>query len=311
MPLDRHAQRLLRMIALSRGGSVASPEDRRRGLEGLRLMAETPPDPAVVARDLSLTGPGGPLGVRLYDADPASAAPRPALIFFHGGGWVAGDLETHDGLCRRLALAGGCKLLAVDYRRAPEHRFPAPIEDGLAVARWVAANASQLGVRRLGLAGDSAGAGVAAAVAAQLRDRDGPSIALQLLICPIVDVLHEGASRRDFSDGYFLDRATMAADLADYLPPHADPSDPRLSPLREASLIGLPPTLIHAAEYDPFRDEACAYAERLEAAGVPVRLTVHPGMIHYFYALPRAIPYAFEAATAIGAQLRAAFAMEC
>lgn len=309
MPLDRHAQRLLRMIALSAVEGAGSLAERRRGLEDLQAMAEDEPDPATAGRDLRLDGADGPLAARLYSPDPKDDSAG-VLIYFHGGGWVAGDLETHDGLCRRLAAASGAKVLALDYRRAPEHPFPAAIEDGLAAARWAAAHAGDLGLdpARLGLAGDSAGGGIAAAVAGLLRDAGGPPIALQLLICPILDLAHESASRLAFADGYFLDRATMAADLADYLPAGVDPSDPRLSPLLAKRLEGLPPTLIHAAQFDPFHDEALAYGERLNQAGVPARFTSHPGMIHYFYALPRAIPYAREAATMIGAQVREALA---
>ena len=292
------------MIALAGGGDPGSAALRRRGLEHLKAMAEDPPDPAVTSQDLTVDAAAGPIGMRLYDP---GGAPGPVLVYFHGGGWVAGDLETHDGLCRRLALAARIKLLAVDYRRAPEHTFPAPIEDGLAAMRWLVEQAAGLGVdpARIGIGGDSAGAGVAAAVALILRDAGGPAIALQLLICPILDVARESPSRREFAEGYFLDHATMAADLADYLPPGADPADPRLSPLLAEQLDGLPPALVHSAQYDPFRDEAAAYAQRLAAAGVSVQLTEHAGMIHYFYALPRAIPYARDAAEAIGTQLRA------
>ncbi len=292
------------MIALSGspadGGSAA---DRRRGLEALKDMAEDAPDGAVAARELSFEGPGGPLKARLHAADPGEIGP--CLVYFHGGGWVAGDLETHDGVCRRLAQASGAKVLAVDYRRAPEHRFPAPVEDGLAAVRWASAQAVMLGVdpNRLGVAGDSAGAGIAAAVSQIARDQGGPRLALQLLICPILDVAHESASRRAFAEGFFLDVATMRADLADYLA-DGDPGDPRISPLLAPRLDGLPPALIHAAEYDPFHDEAQAYAARLVEAGVDAQFTAHAGMIHYFYALPRAIPHAREAMVAIGAQVR-------
>jgi acetyl esterase/lipase len=294
-------------------------------------MFETPPDEAVEATDLTLPGPAGLLGARLYGPawrDPNPAHPRlrgdernedssaevarhehrPGLIVYvHGGGWVAGGLATHDGVCRRLAIGSGLKVLAVDYRLAPEHPFPAALEDALAAVRWAGATAEGLGCdpARLVVAGDSAGAGLAAAVA---QSADRPPVALQLLICPILNLAADSASRRAFAEGYFLDPATMAADLADYCGPAADRRDPRLSPLLAERLTGLPPALIHTAEYDPFRDEGEAYARRLRDAGVAVRQTRHGGMIHYFYALPRAIPYATEALAGIGAEIGSALA---
>jgi acetyl esterase/lipase len=304
MPLDRHAQRLLKMLALAGPGGHSGAERRRHDLSALRNIGEVEPDASVHARDLQAQGAAGALDARLYVVEDA---PAPGLLYLHGGGWVAGDLETHDGFCRRLARASGCRILSLGYRLAPEHPFPAGLEDALAAFRWLSAHASELGMdpARLGLGGDSAGATLAVAASIALA-AEGARPATLLLVCPILDIARESPSRQAYAEGYFLDQATLAGDLADYLPAGAVRADPRLSPLLAPDLTGLPPTLIHSAEFDPFRDEAAALAGRLAEAGVPVRRTDHPGMIHYFYALPRAIPYALEAARAIGAELGAA-----
>jgi acetyl esterase/lipase len=301
MPLDRHAQRFLKTLALSGPPTTFGAPQRRRDLEALCELGEIEAVPQVTARDLEIPGPAGAIPARLYTA-PAGGRPAPLLVYLHGGGWVAGGLRTHDGVCRRLAEASACLVLAVDYRLAPEHPFPAGLEDARASLRWAFDEADKLGAdpARIGLAGDSAGANLATAVALGEQQE----LALLLLICPILDLAGETASRVALAQGYFLDQATMAADLADYLPAGVDPGDPRLSPLRALDLSGLPPTLIHSAEFDPFHDEAVAFAKRLQAAGLSVRHTDHPGMIHYFYALPRAIPYALEANAAIGEEVR-------
>jgi acetyl esterase/lipase len=309
MPLDRRAERLLAMLAATQSDPDASesPAARRMALSALAQMADDASAPAQVG-DLHFSGPGERINLRSYSQPGTTAGAVPALVFFHGGGWVAGDLDTHDGFCRRLALAAGCRVIAVDYRRAPEHPFPAALDDCLAATRWVAAHADTLRIApdRLAVGGDSAGGGLAAAVALAARDA-GPSLAAQLLVCPILDAGRATGSRAELADGYFVGRAAFARDLAAYLPPDADAGDPRLSPLRAGDVSGLPPTILHTAEFDPFRDEGEAYAERLRAARVAVETTRHAGQIHYFYALARAIPAAHDAATLIGAQLRTAF----
>jgi acetyl esterase len=310
MPLDRRAQRLLDMLAATRGEAPAAqpPEDRRAALDALARMADEPPGADVTVRDLAAEGPGGSIGVRIYSPE-AATGDLPALVFFHGGGWVAGGHATHGGLCGRLCAGAGVRVISVDYRLAPEHPFPAGLNDCLAATQWVGANAPRLGVdaARLAVGGDSVGGGLAAAAALALRDAGGPPIALQLLICPILDVGRAGGSRQALGDGYFISQAAFARDLADYLPPGVPADDARVSPLRAAGLAGLPPAIIHTAEFDPFRDEGEAYAAALSAAGVDVQAARHPGMIHYFYAMARALPYAEAAAAVIGAQMRAAF----
>jgi acetyl esterase/lipase len=306
MPLDPAAARLLNMLAAGAdpAAEVGAPQHRRSALTQLAQLGAGRPDPSVIAEDLRL-GTAPPLPGRLYT--PADETGR-LIVYLHGGGWVAGDLETHDNVCRALARESAAKVLAVAYRQPPEHRFPVAVEDAVAAFAWARAQAVALGAEpaRVALAGDSAGAGLAAAAAAQLRAAQAPGPALLLLLCPILDVASEAPSRRTFARGYFLEPAQMAQDLADYLPDPALAVDPRVSPLREPDLAGFPPTQLHLAEYDPFRDEGLAYAARLRAAGVPATTQVHAGMIHYFYALPRAIPYARTALAQIGAGVREA-----
>ncbi len=310
MPLDHRARRLLDMMAATGGGAdaPASVAERRGGLVALAAMADDV-STAVAVEDRDVPGPAGQLPIRLYSPLEASGDALPGLVFIHGGGWVAGSLETHDGLCRRLCAAAGCKIIALDYRLAPEHPFPAALMDCLLAVNWVANHAASLGIdrTRLGVVGDSAGGGLAAAVCQIARDAGGPAIALQALICPILEVGRRTGSREEFGEGHFITRAAFQRDLADYVSLGAALDDPRLSPLCAAGLRGLPPALVHTAEFDPFRDEGEAYAEALRAAGVAAVTVRHPGMIHYFYALARAIPYADAAAAQLGAQIRALF----
>jgi acetyl esterase/lipase len=304
MTLDHGAERVLKMMNLRTAGARGplSVADRRKVLASLAESADEHTLVPVLTRALVLSRPGDSLLGRLYI--PPDAAPA-GIVYFHGGGWVAGGLETHDGLCRRLAAASGVKVLSVDYRLAPEHPFPAAVEDALAATLWAADNALQLGIdpQRLAVAGDSVGGGLAAWVS---QCPEAPPLALQVLLCPILDLAHETPSRRAYSDGFFLDSATLAADLQDYCGSLQDLRDQRLSPLLAQDLAVRTPAVIHAAEYDPFRDEAEAYAERLAADGVTARFTCWPGMIHYFYCLARAIPGAIPAVEQIGAEIRAA-----
>jgi acetyl esterase/lipase len=234
----------------------------------------------------------------------------PAIIYFHGGGLVAGSLDTHDTLCRVLAEGCGATVIAVGYRLAPEHKFPAAIGDAEAATDWVFAHAAALAIApdRIAVAGDSGGGTLAALVCQAGRGRAAPPVALQLLLCPVLDFGVESPSRREFAERYLLDRATLDRDFAHYAPGNLDRMDPRVSPLRATRLAGLPPALIHTAEFDPLRDEGAAYAERLREAGVPVRYTCHPGMIHHFYGLTSVIPAARKAVEAICREMRSALA---
>jgi acetyl esterase/lipase len=281
--LDAAAARVLGMLASAPkiDGAAISASSQREALRRLATLASDPPNERVVSEDM--TGAGLPLRVYRSD-DPGQGL----VIYLHGGGWVAGDLQTHDGVCRALAADSGCEVIAVDYRRPPEHPFPAPVEDAADVVDW--ARAAHPGAW-LALTGDSAGGNIAACALGVLRARGSPPLDLLLLFCPILDTAPNTPSRRDFAEGYFIDERQFARNLADYVP---DPTSAAASPLH-ADLTGHPPTVLHLAEYDPFRDEGLAYAERLRAAGVAVQTHVHPGMIHYFYALPKLIPYARSA----------------
>ena len=308
MPLDRYARRFLEMLAAAgqSKGRYDNVADRRQALAALAELVDPPGAVAVGGvRDVLMGVGDGAITLRIYSplGDPA---PRlPGILFFHGGGWVAGSLETHDGFCRRLANESGCRLVAVDYRLAPEHEFPSGLEDCVSALRHVANHAGAFGIdpKRLGVAGDSAGGGLAAALCRINRDSGGPAIAFQLLLCPILDVCGESAARHELADGYFLDRETLLRDLELYCP-GADRSDPRLSPLLAADLAGLPPAFIHTGQFDPFGDEGEAYAALLQQAGVPTHGRTHRGMIHYFYCMPRMVPYAHNLMQAIGAEIR-------
>ena len=249
----------------------------------------------------------GPIALRTAAAQPDRIG---AVATFHGGGLVSGSVATHDPIGRALASAGGCRVISIEYRLAPEYPFPAALEDALAAVTEVAAQAADFGVdvARLGICGDSAGGTIAAATCQSVARIGSPHLALQLLICPILDYSRRSDSRRALAEGYFIDQATLDHDLRHYAPPGVDPADPRISPLRATDLSGLPRTLIHTAEFDPMRDEGHAYYECLKQAHLDVSYTCHPGMIHLFYGLGRVIPYARIAFEMMGRELRSAFA---
>jgi acetyl esterase/lipase len=231
-------------------------------------------------------------------------------VYFHGGGMVAGSIETHDFIARALCHYGSCRVVSVDYRLAPEHPFPAALEDAAAAANYMAEHAAEFGIdaARLGVSGDSAGGTLAAATCQRFARRGGPRLALQLLICPILDYGRTGGSRREFMSGYLVDQAMLEHDLMYYAPGGANPMDPRVSPSRTADLSGLPRTIIHTAEFDPLRDEGHDYFTRLTHSGAALAYTCHPGMIHLFYGLGGVIPYAHTALEQIGNEVRSALA---
>jgi acetyl esterase len=315
MPLDRHAKRLLDMISAGRGDGAAdtgagiSAESLRRSMLQLADVADARSVPIGHVEDRHVQRPDGAIPIRVFTPADAGTEPLPCILYFHGGTGVFGSVGTHDGLCRMLANASGGRVISVEYRLAPEHPFPAAIEDGAFITRWVAEHAAELRVdsRRLVVAGDSAG-GTIAAVICQLAARDqGPHVALQVLLCPVTDLAFESESRREFANGYFIERSTLDWAKSVYCA-GAELRDPRVSPLHAATLAGLPPAHIHTAEFDPMRDEGRAYADALTAAGVDVRYTCHPGLIHHFYCMAGAIPQARAVVSSIGAEIRATLA---
>lgn len=312
MPLDPHAKRLLDMLALGADPDAPPPDAaaRRRGFKALMGMRPLPVPVGAVVDDVIDGGAVPAIPVRCYTPLGVGKEWLPGLVFFHGGGLVAGDLDTHDALCRTLAGEGRCRVIAVGYRLAPEHPFPAAVEDAAAAVLAVAEDAARWAIdpARLAVGGDSAGGTLAVLAATAARDTGRPALRFQLLLCPVLDIAGRSPSRLRFGQGFMLDEAVLTRDLADYLPASIGAEDPRVSPLRAADLGGLPPTLLHTAEFDPLRDEGEAYAERLTAAGVPVRQTCHPGMIHHFVGLTGVLPYAGEALRAIGAEMRMSFA---
>jgi acetyl esterase/lipase len=308
MPLDPRARRFLEALAAMNPPSALalSVAERRAGLAQL-LGFFGGVDEVAAVDQFELPGPQGGLAVRAYTPLGAHIVERlPAMVFFHGGGLVAGTLDTHDPICRALSNASGCRVLSVDYRLAPEHRFPAAIADGCAAVEWIAAHADELYIdrERLGVSGDSAGATLAAVVCHAVTAAGQVPLAFQFLLCPIMDLAAETDSRRSLATGYLVDRDTLEHDLRHYLAPDADPADPRISPLRTADLSRVPPTAVHTAEFDPLRDEGQAYAERLRQAGVRTLYRCHPGMIHLFYGMRGLITYAGVAFAQMGADIR-------
>jgi acetyl esterase len=309
VPLDPRVKRFLDVLAAGKPASIldTTVAERRLGLiELMKLGGPETPVGGIENRTLPL--PAAPLAIRIYTPVDSIPGLMAGLIYFHGGGLVAGSVGTHDSIARRLANAGGCRVISVDYSLAPEHPFPAALDEALAALIHIGAHAASFGIdaARLGICGDSAGATLAAATAQAAARIGGPPLALQLLMCPILDYSRLTPSRREFASGYLVDEATLEHDLLHYALAGSDPADPRISPLRADSVAGLPRTLIHTAEFDPLRDEGRDYFERLTREHIDVSYTCHAGMIHLFYGLGAVIPYARTAFEQIGGEIRAA-----
>jgi acetyl esterase len=309
MPLDPHAKRLLDMLATA-SPTAALPASVSARRESFRKLMSLFGSHVPIGRieDRALPVAGGVLSVRVYTPIVTTFDPLPGMIFFHGGGLVAGSLNTHDGVCRTLANETGCRVISVNYRLAPEHRFPTAVLDAYAATLSTVEWAAELGIRRdrIVVAGDSAGATLAAIVCQLARDAHSVDLAAQLLLCPITDFCADTKSRAAFAEGYLLHQAAIDQDLEHYLPAGHDPRDPLVSPLRASDLQGLPPAYVHTAEFDPLRDEGRAYADALTRAGVKTAYTCHPGMVHLFYGMAVVIPYARAAMRHIGAEIRTA-----
>lgn len=270
------------------------------------------PDPEDVAEVVALdaAGPAGPIAMRLYRGNGAGQDQlQPALIYFHGGGWVIGDLDSHDQVCRALANAARCIVVAVDYRRAPEHKFPAAIDDAIAATRWIADNGKRLGIdaSRLAVGGDSAGGNLAAVVTLDARDRGGPPLVFQLLVYPATDMSLDWPSHKLHADQLPLRHSTMQWFVDHYLRDTKDRTDWRASPLLATNLERLPPALVVTAAFDPLCDEGEAYAKALRAAQVQVKLERFAGQIHGFLSMGRIVADSNRLVRMAGTALQRAF----
>jgi acetyl esterase len=311
MALDPESQRLIDLMAAANrpAWNTLSPEAARELYLSLRPGAQGPRPAEVEVVDRTIAGPAGDLPVRIYrPVSVAADAKLPGLVYAHGGGWVFGNLDSHDVLCAQLALEAGIAVFAVDYRLAPEARFPGAFDDMVAGLKWVAANGPSVGIdpAKLAIGGDSAGGNLAAAVSIWARDNRGPRLRLQLLAYPVTDAVARAESYRRYEDGYGLNAATMEWFFDHYTPHKGSRGDWRVSPLRAGSLAGLAPALVITAGFDPLRDEGRAYAFRLQQEGTVADLMEFGGMLHGFLSSPMLLHGARRGTTIAAAALREA-----
>jgi acetyl esterase len=309
MPLDPQAKAFLDQAAASGAPpfNMMTVQQAREAI-GVLFAPKGPREPVKSVEDRVINAGGVKLPVRIYT--PEGKGPFPILVFFHGGGWVIGNCETHDTPCRALANGAGCIVVSVDYRLAPEHKFPIPAEDCYAATKWAALNAAGFGgdPKRIAVGGDSAGGNLAAAVAQMATDRGAPTLVFQLLLYPVTDCAYTTASYRTNAEGYLLTKDSMQWFWNHYLQNENDGQNPYASPLRGQRLSNLPPALVITAEFDPLRDEGEAYANKMKQAGVSVVHTDYKGMIHGFFSLTEIMDQGKQAVKEACTQLRAAFA---
>lgn len=286
-----------------------TPEQARAKMQALLAANPIPPEAIYRVEDRHIPGASGQIPVRVYT--PEGNPPMGVLVYFHGGGWVLGDLESHDRVCRALANGAGCVVVSVDYRLAPEHVFPAGAEDSYAATKWVFENAASLGAdpARLAVGGDSAGGNLAAVVSMMARDRGGPPIGFQLLFYPVTDAALDTPSQKEFAaDGCVLSRADMEWFWNNYLGSDAEKTNPYACPLRAKNLAGLPPALVMTASHDPLRDEGERFAQRMISAGVKVTCTRYEGVTHGFISFADALDKGKEGQRQASDALKVAFA---
>jgi acetyl esterase len=309
MPLNPQVKAILdQMASLPRFEDLSVQEARQQTIERT-AAGKLPTLPVADVVNRTIAGPGGDLPVRIYT--PNGSGPFPLMVFFHGSGFVVCNLDTHDGTCRNLCSAAGCVVVSVDYRLAPEHKFPAGPEDCYAATKWSAEHARELNAdpARMVIAGDSAGGNLVAVTALMVRDRGGPSLRGQLMIYPVTDYYKPGhPSYVDNAEGYGLTAAGMRWFWSHYLKNEAEADNPYASPLRAANLRGLPPALIITAEYDVLRDEGELYGQRLAEAGVPSKVTRYDGMHHGFFQMYGLVDAAKTALDEAAAWLKERFA---
>jgi acetyl esterase len=314
MALDPESQNLLNLMAAANRPAwvTLSPAAAREQYLSTRAGAQGPVPQGVTVTNRTIPGPSGALAVRLYRPDSAAAeAKLPALVFAHGGGWVFGNLDSHDVLCAQLAIGAGIAVFAIDYRLAPEARFPGAFDDVVAGLKWVAANGASVGIdtTKLAIGGDSAGGNLAAAVALWARDHNGPKLRMQMLAYPVTDAVARTDSYRQFNDGYGLNAVTMEWFFDHYTPQKGERADWRVSPLRAKSLANLPPALVITAGYDCLRDEGRAYAWRLQKEGTVTDLVEFGGMLHGFLSSPMLLHGARRGTALCAAALREALVL--
>jgi acetyl esterase len=306
MPIDPAAQFVCDVVA-----TLPSPWDMPTAAEARAAAKAHPRDRFVTSVDhieeRRIPGPHGDIPVRIYH--PKSTTPLPVIMYFHGGGWVICDLDTHDSVCRDLAFLVNAIVVSVDYRMAPEHKFPIPVDDCLAATTWCAANAASFGgnAKRLAVAGDSAGGNLATVVAMRIRDEGGPTISFQGLVYPATgSPWDDRESYRRNGKGYFLTHEAMLWFTSHYMRSKVDTDSPYFAPLRAKSLAGMPPALVQTCEFDPLLDEGVAYAKALAAAGVPCEQITYPGLIHAAFGMDDVIPASWQMQTDLAAALRTA-----
>jgi acetyl esterase len=311
MLLDPDAQLVLEMIRLAGRPpfETLTPDEARQAYINSRKVLQPPPEEVAEARDLSVPGPASDIKLRVYrPAGTTSADKLPALIYYHGGGWLLGDLDSHDGVCRRFANLARCCVVSVDYRMAPEHKFPAAVDDCAAATRWAITQADALGIdpARVAVGGDSAGGNLAAVMAIYARDGALPPLTFQLLIYPATDMMMTSVSSQTITDGVPLTSKTMRWFIDHYTRDGTDGRDWRASPLRAADLSGTAQALVLTCACDPLCDEGLAYARRLEREGVRVTLLHFSDQIHGFMSMGRIIRAADVAIDMMGAALKKA-----
>jgi len=312
MPLDPQVKAILDQLAENPPPPMdqTTPEEARAFYRAMGALTDPQDVPIGKTSDAAVPGPAGDIPVRIYKPVAAGGEALPCLIYYHGGGFVIGDLETHDKLCRMLANESDCVVVAVDYRLAPEHKFPAAVEDAYAAARYVEENAEEFGVdpNRLAVGGDSAGGNLAAVVALMAKEKGAPTLRFQLLIYPTVSGNEETPSVRENGEGYLLEKRTMDWFFAQYTDSPGQKDDPRLAPLRAGDLEGLPPAFVITAGYDPLRDEGLQYADKLRAAGVKTDYKNYDSMVHGFFTMAGILDLSKEAIAEAGDKLKTALA---
>ena len=309
MPLDKQARALIERFVREGTPPVSklAPAEARRLTREVNRRLTSPPEAVAVVENMRMSNTSAQIPARVYI--PREGEVLPVLVFFHGGGWVLGDLDSVDSLCRSLANAADCAVVSVDYRLAPEHKFPAAVEDAYSATKWTANSATNFSgdPRRIAVGGDSAGGNLAAAVSLMARDKHGPPIVFQLLIYPATNHAFDTTSYSDNAEGYWLSKDDMRWFWNHYLRDEEDGRNPYASPSRAADLSSLPPAFVITAEFDPLRDEGEAYAARLRERGVPVKVARYDGMIHDFLNIAE-LRQSRVAVGEAAAELRKAFA---